>query len=62
MSDLGDVPRHLLDEIEHFFSIYKDLERKTVKTEGFGDREAALEEVATDRQRFAEMDDPPVMP
>ena len=60
--DLADVPRHLLDEIEHFFSIYKDLERKKVEVNGYGTREEALAEVAADRERFATMDDPPAMP
>lgn len=60
--DLGEVPEHLLAEIGHFFSIYKDLERKTVTVEGFGSREDAMKEVAADRERFATMDDPPRMP
>jgi len=60
--DLGDVPEHLLAEIGHFFSIYKDLEQKTVSVEGFGPREEAMAEVAADRERFATMDDPPRMP
>lgn len=38
---LNDVPKQLQDEISHFFSIYKDLEQKTVKVEGwFGVMEA----------------------
>lgn len=60
--ELDDVPKHLLDEIGHFFSIYKDLEHKTVKVDGFGTREEALAEIATDRERFQTMDDPPAMP
>jgi hypothetical protein len=33
---LDDLPRHLLDEIEHFFNIYKDLEPgKSSSTAGF---------------------------
>ncbi|MCB0310586.1 MAG: inorganic diphosphatase, partial [Bdellovibrionales bacterium] len=31
----------LLKEIEHFFSIYKDLEKKSVKIIGWKDRAAA---------------------
>ena len=27
--DIGDVPEHLLNEIAHFFSIYKDLEPRS---------------------------------
>jgi inorganic pyrophosphatase len=32
---LDDVPRHLLREIEHFFTIYKDLEEKEVRVDGW---------------------------
>jgi inorganic pyrophosphatase len=62
--DLEHVPKHLLDEIGHFFSIYKDLEGKTVKVEGFGAREDALAEIAKDQQRFRELPegDRPAMP
>ncbi len=41
LNDLKDVPPHLLKEIEHFFSVYKDLEEKKVGVEGWADREAA---------------------
>lgn len=41
LQDLSDVPAHLLKEIEHFFSIYKDLEKKSVKIIGWKDRAAA---------------------
>jgi len=60
--ELEHVPQHLLDEIGHFFSIYKDLEGKAVTVEGFGPREAALAQLAEDRRRFAEMEHPPGMP
>jgi inorganic pyrophosphatase len=32
---LDDVPPHLLIEIEHFFTIYKDLEKKKTGVEGW---------------------------
>lgn len=39
--DKRDVPSHILQEIEHFFNVYKHLEGKTVKTSGWkGTREA----------------------
>ena len=60
--DLPDVPSHLLDEIEHFFSIYKDLERKKVTVDGFGSRADALDQIAADRATFHRMQDPPPMP
>lgn len=53
--DLADVPTHILDEVQHFFSIYKDLEGKSVRIDGFRDRTAALEQLAEDRERFASL-------
>ena len=35
LSDLGDIPRHYLKEIEHFFQVYKDLEGTRTETRGF---------------------------
>jgi len=61
-AELEDVPRHLLDEIAHFFSIYKDLEPgKMTETRGFEGRQAALEELSRCRVRAAETpsDSPP---
>ena len=54
MEKLEDLPDRLRDEIAHFFSIYKDLEQKAVKVDGWYPREVAIEEIAAARQRFAE--------
>jgi inorganic pyrophosphatase len=43
INDLNDVPPHVLKEIEHFFKVYKDLEGKTTKIEGWGDKAKAAE-------------------
>src|SRR5690606_21064424 len=51
---LSDVPRHLLREITHFFSIYKDLEdekHKHVTVGGWRDREAAAEVIRAAHER-----------
>ncbi len=53
---LHDVPDHLLDEIAHFFSIYKELEHKPVTVEGFGGREDGLKELAEARRRYQKLD------
>lgn len=50
--ELGDVPEHLLREIQHFFAIYKDLEGKKTVVEGWDDRNAAEEVTRESRQRF----------
>jgi inorganic pyrophosphatase len=45
---IGDLPAHLLDEISHFFDVYKDLEpRKHSDVRGWQDRESA-EQVLSD--------------
>ena len=51
---LEQAPPHLLDEIEHFFSIYKDLEQKKVKVEGWQDKAAALKVIKEAEQRYLE--------
>lgn len=48
---LADVPDHLLDEVAHFFGIYKDLERKIVDVHGWRGRSEALETIAACRER-----------
>lgn len=54
LKDIDDVPHHLLAEIEHFFSIYKDLELKSTSTEGWHDRAAAERLLEDARQRYAD--------
>jgi inorganic pyrophosphatase len=49
---LPDVPPHLLKEIEHFFSIYKELEEKKTGVEGWEDRESAIAILRQCRQRY----------
>ncbi len=51
--ELNQVPPHLLDEIEHFFSIYKDLEQKKVKTDGWRDKEFAIRVIEEARARYS---------
>jgi len=42
IENLKEVPPHLLDEIEHFFNVYKILEQKETVTDGWDDAEAAV--------------------
>jgi inorganic pyrophosphatase len=48
---LSDVPPHLLKEIQHFFSVYKDLERKKTRVKGWEDRESAIKVIVESQQR-----------
>jgi inorganic pyrophosphatase len=41
LNDLSDVNPHQIKEIEHFFQVYKDLEKKRVDVEGWGNAEVA---------------------
>lgn len=47
------VPPHILLEIEHFFSVYKDLEGKQTKVMGWKDRDEAFEVILSSHERFA---------
>lgn len=60
--DLEDLPPHLLQEVKHFFSVYKDLEHKKVTVRGFRNRQAAVEQIEEDTARFFAMDPRPRMP
>ena len=57
LETLDDLSQQLQDEIAHFFSIYKDLEQKKVKVDGWYSREDALGEIEESRRRFREGDD-----
>ena len=52
IESLSDVPPHLLKEIEHFFSIYKELEEKKIAVEGWEDRESAIRIIKQSQQRY----------
>lgn len=45
VKDLGDVNKHTIKEIQHFFETYKAIEDKEVKVSGVDGREKALEVV-----------------
>jgi inorganic pyrophosphatase len=49
-----DVYAHFLKEIEHFFSVYKDLEGKRTKMAGWQDVTIAQQRIMESHQRFLE--------
>ena len=52
ITDLSSVPEHMLLEIEHFFSVYKDLEPgKSVEGATWTGREDAEDEVSASFER-----------
>src|SRR5215210_6777215 len=54
LEKLDDLSDQLRDEIQHFFSIYKDLERKKVTVDGWYSREDAWKEIEVSRERCLE--------
>ena len=50
--NLQDVPRHLLKEIEHFFTVYKDLEEKKTAALGWHDLDETLAIIDAARRAF----------
>ena len=42
-SDISQLPRHIFDEIRHFFQVYKVLEHKTTSVRELMDRESAVQ-------------------
>jgi inorganic pyrophosphatase len=51
--DIGDVPPHFLKEVEHFFSVYKDLEGVRVQPMGWGDAANARAVIREAMARYA---------
>lgn len=51
--ELEDVPQHFLEEAQHFFSVYKDLEMAEVESKGWEGKDKAYDEIreAVDRYR-----------
>ena len=54
LADLQGLPLTVMNEIEHFFQVYKDLEGHKVSTEGFEPRAQAERVIAEARIRAAE--------
>lgn len=52
IENLSNVPPHLLKEIEHFFSIYKDLEGKRTEIQGWEGQESATRIIHEAERRY----------
>ncbi len=53
-TDIGDLNPHRIKEIEHFFQVYKDLEKKKVDVGGWGNAKEAIEIYHKCVQRYDE--------
>ncbi|MBH8584924.1 inorganic diphosphatase [Thermoactinomyces sp. CICC 10520] len=54
VNSLEDVAPHMLKEIEHFFQVYKDLENKETKIEGWKDADFAAQLYEECQKRYQE--------
>jgi len=52
VTEYAQIYPHILREMEHFFSVYKDLEGKRTKAAGWGSRAEAYEEIRKSQDRF----------
>lgn len=59
ISDLKELNPHLIQEIEHFFQVYKDLEKKKVDVGDWGDVNEAREIIKSCVDRFEKLEDKP---
>ncbi|MBP2832441.1 inorganic diphosphatase [Aquimarina sp. U1-2] len=59
LADLKEMNSHLIKEIEHFFQVYKDLEKKKVDVGGWGNIEEAKQIIKDCVKRFEELEDKP---
>ena len=53
ITDIEQVSKHWLERLGHFFEHYKDLEKgKWVKLEGWGNADAAKQEILASVERY----------
>ena len=57
LNDLSDMNPHQIKEIEHFFQVYKDLEKKRVDVGGWGNADEAYDIVDKCIDRYESSDD-----
>jgi inorganic pyrophosphatase len=61
VNEYSDIYPHILKEITHFFSIYKDLEGKNVEVRGWKDAAFAREVILKAQQRYIDNKTVPVI-
>ncbi len=54
VQDLGDVNKHTLKEIEHFFITYKQIQKKEVTISSFGDKQEAHAAILKSQELYKE--------
>ncbi|MFA6859789.1 MAG: inorganic diphosphatase [Clostridia bacterium] len=51
-NSIEELPKHVLDELQHFLTVYKQLENKTVSVKNIGGPERAKEIIVTSMKMF----------
>ncbi len=51
-NSIYELPKHVFDEMCHFFTVYKQLENKDTAVDNLGDREEAMEIIRGDLKRY----------
>ena len=51
-NSIYELPRHVFDEMCHFFTVYKQLENKDTAVDNLGDREEAMEIIRSTLNRY----------
>ncbi len=51
-TDIDQLPKHIFNEMQHFFSVYKNLENKETAVDEVADREAALRVIREAIERY----------
>ncbi len=52
--DIDQLPKHIFDEMTHFFTVYKELENKTTAVNEIDHAECAISIIANDMERYIE--------
>lgn len=53
--DISEIPRHVFNEMSHFFQVYKSLERKQTVTDEIQDRAAAVRVIQESIDTYIEL-------
>ncbi len=53
-NDIDDLPKHIFDEMRHFFSVYKNLENKSTAVDEVSDRDTAIKVISEALERYVD--------
>lgn len=53
--DISELPKHIFDEMRHFFSVYKNLENKTTAVDEVQPREEAIKIIEEALERYVDI-------